>query len=47
MFFATSKLQRRRGEIMTDYITRFNEGARTLQDNDIHFLETTTRLDGC
>ena len=32
------KLQRKRGERITDYITRFEEGIKTLQDNDINLL---------
>ena len=36
MFFASNKLQRKRGERITDYITRFEEGIKTLQDNDIN-----------
>ena len=38
MFFASNKLQRKRGERITDYITRFEEGIKTLQDNDINLL---------
>ena len=38
MFFASNKLQRKRGERITDYITRFEEGFKTLQDNDINLL---------
>ena len=38
MFFATNKLQRKRGERVTDYITRFEEGIKTLQDTEIHLL---------
>ena len=38
MFFATNKLQRKRGERVTDYITRFEEGIKTLQDNEINLL---------
>ena len=36
MFFVSNKLQRKRGERITDYITRFEEGIKTLQDNDIN-----------
>ena len=35
MFFATNKLQRKQGERVTNYITRFEEGIITLQDNEI------------
>ena len=38
MFFVSNKLQRKRGERITDYITRFEEGIKTLQDNDINLL---------
>ena len=38
MFFATNKLQRKLGERVTDYITRFEEGIKTLQDNEINLL---------
>ena len=38
MFFASNKLQRKRGERITDYITRFEEGIKTLQDSDINLL---------
>ena len=38
LFFASNKLQRKRGERITDYITRFEEGIKTLQDNDINLL---------
>ena len=38
MFFATNTLQRKRGERVTDYITRFEEGIKTLQDNEINLL---------
>ena len=38
MFFATNKLQRNRGERVTNYITRFEEGIKTLQDNEINPL---------
>ena len=38
MFFASNKLQRKRGEHVTDYITRFEEGIKTLQDNEINLL---------
>ena len=38
MFFATNKLQRKRGERVTDYITRFEEGIKTLQDNETILL---------
>ena len=38
MFFASNKLQRKRGERITDYITRFEEGIKTLQDNEINLL---------
>ena len=38
MFFASNKLQRKRGERTTDYITRFEEGIKTPQDNDINLL---------
>ena len=38
MFSAKNKLQRKRGERVTDYITRFEEGVRTLQDNEINLL---------
>ena len=36
--FVSNKLQRKRGERITDYITRFEEGIKTLQDNDINLL---------
>ena len=36
MFFTSNKLQRR--ERITDHITRFEEGIKTLQDNDINLL---------
>ena len=42
MFFASNKLQRKRGERITDYITRFEEGIKTLQDNEIN-LQTMGR----
>ena len=38
MFFASNKLQRKRGERVTDNITRFDEGIKTLQDNEINLL---------
>ena len=38
MFFASNKLQRKRRERITDYITMFEEGIKTLQDNDISLL---------
>ena len=38
MFFATNKLQTKLGERVTDYITRFEEGIKTLQDNEINLL---------
>ena len=38
MFFASNKLQRKRGERITDYITRFEEGIKTLQYNYINLL---------
>ena len=38
MFFATNKLKMMRGERVTDYITRFEEGTKTLQDNEINLL---------
>ena len=38
MIFATNKLHRKRGERVTDYITRFEEGIKTLQDNEIILL---------
>ena len=38
MFSASNKLQRKRGERITDHITRFEEGIKTLQDNDINLL---------
>ena len=38
MFSVSNKLQRKRGERITDYITRFEEGIKTLQDNDIDLL---------
>ena len=38
MFFVSNKLQRKRGERITDYITRFEEGIKTLQDNDLNLL---------
>ena len=40
MFFSTNKLQRKRGERVTDYITRFEEGIKTLQGNEINLLTT-------
>ena len=47
MFFASNKLQRKRGERITDHITRFEEGIKTLQDNDINLLtiDDVPRLD--
>ena len=39
MFFVSNKLQRKRGERITDYITRFEEGIKTLQDNGINLDE--------
>ena len=38
MFCASNKLQRKRGECITDYITSFEQGIKTLQDNDINLL---------
>ena len=38
MFFASNKLKMKRGERITDYISRFEEGIKTLQDNDINLL---------
>ena len=38
MLLASNKLQRKRGEHITDYITRFEEGIKTLQDNEINPL---------
>ena len=38
MFFATNKHQRKRCERVTVYITRFEEGIKTLQDNAINLL---------
>ena len=38
MFFASNKLQRKRGERITDYIARFEEGIKTPQDNAINLL---------
>ena len=38
MLFASNKLQRKRGECITDYITRFEDCVNTLQDNDINLL---------
>ena len=38
MFFASNQLQRKRGDRVTDYITRFEEGIKTLQDNEINLL---------
>ena len=38
MFFATNKLQRKRSERVTNHITRFEEGIKTLQDNEINLL---------
>ena len=40
MFFASNKLQRKRGERITDYITRFEEGVKTHQVNEINLLTT-------
>ena len=36
MLFATNKLQRKRCERVADYSTRFEEGVKTLQDNEIN-----------
>ena len=36
MFFASNKLQRKRGERITDCITRFEESIKTLQGNEIN-----------
>ena len=38
MCFASNKLQRKWGERVTDYITRFGEGIKTFQDNEINLL---------
>ena len=38
MFIATNKLQRKRRERVTDCITRFEEGIKTLHDNEINLL---------
>ena len=38
MFLASNKLQRKRGECITDCITRFEEGIKTLQDNEMNLL---------
>ena len=38
MFFASNKLQRKRCERVTDYITRFEEGIKTIQDNETNLL---------
>ena len=38
IFFVSNMLQRKRGERITDYITRFEEGIKTLEDNDINLL---------
>ena len=38
MFFVSNKLLRKRCERVTDYITRFEEGIKTLQDNEINLL---------
>ena len=35
MFFASNKLQRKRGERITDYMTRFEAGIKTPQDNPL------------
>ena len=35
---ASNKIQRKRGERITDYFTRFEEGVKTLQDNEIKLL---------
>ena len=40
MFFAANKLQRGRGKRVTDCISRFEEGVKTLQDNEIDLLPT-------
>ena len=45
MFFAKNKLQWKRSERVTDYITRFEEGIKTLQDNEIH-LRTIDNVPG-
>ena len=37
-FFASNKLQRKRREPITDYITRFEEGINTLQGNEMNLL---------
>ena len=41
MFFATTKLQRKRNERVTDKITRFEESIKTLEDNEINLLTST------
>ena len=38
MFFASNTVQRKRGERITEYITRFEESIKTLQDNYINLL---------
>ena len=38
LFFAPNKLPRKRCGRVTDYITRFEEGIKTLQDNEINLL---------
>ena len=40
MFLATNQLQRKRGERVTDYITRSEEDIKTLQGNEINLLTT-------
>ena len=38
-FFGTTKYQRRRGERVTDWLTRFEEGLTRLREDDINLLE--------
>ena len=40
MFFASSKLHKKRSNRVTDYITLFEEGIKTLQDDEINLLTT-------
>ena len=46
-FFAPNKLQRKRGERITNYITRFEEGIKTLQDNETNLLTIDDVPAGC
>ena len=47
VFFASNKLQRKRGERVPDYITRFEEGIKVLQDNEKICSQSTMCQAGC